>query len=115
MMAEEYGAVRHVREINPFQQELEMFYLPACRVIGVEQTYGPKPCGDRAAAPQWQRVIASKEWKAIATLPLSNILRLGVVFVSIAWRNKRLFTSPAGGGVAFRPRWGRVAVKAYQI
>lgn len=67
--AQSYGAVRHVQEINPFQKELEICYLPACRVIGVEQTYGPEPGGDRAAAPQWQRVIASKEWEAIAALP----------------------------------------------
>jgi len=69
MMQEHTGQVRHIGEIQPFQQEFELFYLPACRVIGVEQTYGPEPGGDRAAAPQWGRVIQSEAWEKMSTLP----------------------------------------------
>lgn len=68
MEAQAYGAVRQVSEINAFQKELEILYLPASRVIGVEQTYGPEPGGDRAAAPQWGRVIKSEAWKKISAL-----------------------------------------------
>lgn len=69
MMHERMGQVRHIGEIQPLQHTFEIFYLPACRVIGVEQTYGPEPGGDHAAAPQWGRVIQSAAWKTISILP----------------------------------------------
>jgi hypothetical protein len=61
-------ALRHIGEIRPFRSELEILRVPASRVIGIEQSYRLHG-GDRAAAPQWARVLASEEWRAIAALP----------------------------------------------
>ena len=68
-MAAVQGNYRHISEIQPMQGALEIFRLPACRVIGIEQTYKLGGKEQHAAAPQWAHVTDSEIWKTICTLP----------------------------------------------
>ena len=68
-MAAGRGNYRHISEIQPMQEALEIFRLPACRVIGIERTYKLGGKEQHAAAPQWARVTDSEIWKTICALP----------------------------------------------
>lgn len=61
---------RSIGEIRPFHDTLEIFHLPASRVIGEEALYKLNSGVRLAAAPQWELLSASEVWKkTITTLP----------------------------------------------
>jgi len=67
-LAEEaQGGFRQISEIQPYQDALEIFHMPACRVIGIEQTY--KINGDEDPAAHWSRALALDVWKTVEALP----------------------------------------------
>jgi hypothetical protein len=68
-LEEAQGDYRHISEIQPLQEVLEIFRLSDCRAIGIEQTYKLGGKEQHAAAPQWARVTDSEIWKTICALP----------------------------------------------
>ncbi|MDR1464576.1 MAG: GyrI-like domain-containing protein [Oscillospiraceae bacterium] len=69
-MAVEYtGSLRPLRALRSFQEAFEIFRLPACRAIGVEQIYKMGEGGEHAAAPQRDRVPRSEVWPILWALP----------------------------------------------
>ncbi len=69
MAKEANNALRHISELHPFWETFEIFYMPASRVIGVEQAY-KSDGSDGGAGPQWARVCSSDIWKTLGELPL---------------------------------------------
>jgi len=60
---------RNIDKIRPSHDTLEIFHLPASRVIGEEASYKLNNPVRHAAAPQWERLHASGKWETMAALP----------------------------------------------